>query len=463
MQNVGKDKLVKLGALTPHFGRTLMQTKLTLPVVLLSIVMACAFAMQWIREQNQVYSLTIATGGNKGEYYAFGQALAKVVAKHQPHIQIKVLETEGSLQNMEFLEKKKVQLAIVQGDTPVEPSVEAIASLFPEMFHLIAAANSDIQSIGDLKGKRVALMPKGSGSYALFWPLSKHYGLTATDFEPVVLPPEQAHAALRQGKVDALFRVISLGNAAVSQHLQTSQDRLVAIDQAAALQLSLPSLEATQIPKGTYNGAIPIPAKDLPAVAVRAVLVTHQDVDERLIYEITRILSEARNELVKLHPQAAMIRPLESSEQLGLRLHPGAKAYYNQDQPSFIVQYAEPIGLLLSVSILCVSSIWQLRLWLQGRQKNRADMYNLEILSLIDEIHVIEDLEQLAVVRRHLFEIFQKVVVDLDKDRISPESFQSFTFPWEVAVTTIRHRETILMNLLPKQETVKESPNKQQP
>jgi hypothetical protein len=176
-----------------------------------------------------------------------------------------------------------------------------------------------------------------------------------------------------------------------------------------------------------------------------------------------RILSEARNELVKLHPQAAMIRPLESSEQLGLRLHPGAKAYYNQDQPSFIVQYAEPIGLLLSVSILCVSSIWQLRLWLQGRQKNRADMYNLEILSLIDEIHVIEDLEQLAVVRRHLFEIFQKVVVDLDKDRISPESFQSFTFPWEVAVTTIRHRETILMNLLPKQETVKESPNKQQP
>ncbi len=52
MQNVGKDKLVKLGALTPHFGRTLMQTKLTLPVVLLSIVMACAFAMQYVQPGN---------------------------------------------------------------------------------------------------------------------------------------------------------------------------------------------------------------------------------------------------------------------------------------------------------------------------------------------------------------------------------------------------------------------------
>ncbi len=151
-----------------------MQTKLTLPVVLLSIVMAFAFAVQWVREQNRTYSLTIATAGKNGEYYAFGQALAKVVAKHQPDIQINVLETEGSLQNMELLAKRRVQLALVQGDTPTQPSVEAIASLFPEMFHLIAATKSNIQSVGDLQGKRVALMPEGSGSYALFWSLSQH-------------------------------------------------------------------------------------------------------------------------------------------------------------------------------------------------------------------------------------------------------------------------------------------------
>jgi len=112
--------------------------------------------------------------------------------------------------------------------------------------------------------------------------------------------------------------------------------------------------------------------------------------------------------------------------------------------------------------MLCISGIWQLRLWLQGRQKNRADMYNLEIVSLIEQVHTIKDLEQLAQIHRQLFEIFHKVVVDLDKDRISPESFQSFTFPWEVAVTTIRHREMILTNSLPKQEIDKESVDKKQ-
>lgn len=433
-----------------------MQTKLTIPVVLLSIVMALAFGAQWFREQNRVYSLTLATAGKDGADYAFGQALAKVVARHQPKIQIKVLETEGSLQNMKLLEGEQAQLALVQNDTPVEPSVQAIASLFPEMFHLIAAANSDIQNVSDLKGKRVALMPKGSGSYALFWHLSEHYSLTEQDFEPVILPSKQAHAALRRGEVDALFRVIALGSATVTQHLQTTQDRLIPIDQVAALQLSLPYLEATQIPKGTYNGAQPIPAADLPVVAVRAVLVTHRDVEQSVIHEITRILYEARTELVTQHPQAALIRLPESGRHLGMPLHPGAKAYYNQDRPSFIVQYAEAIGLLLSVSILGISSIWQLRLWLLMRQKNRADMYNLEILSLIDQVHITEDLEQLAAVRRHLFEIFHKVVVDLDEDRISPESFQSFTFPWEVAVTTIRHREMILMNLRTKDDLLKD-------
>ncbi len=408
--------------------------------------MAVVFAVQWVRDYKRFYSLTLATGEKNGEYYAFGQALAQVVARHYPQIQIEVLATEGSQENLELLEANKVQLAILQRDAPLTPSTKAISLLFPEIFHLIASQKSGIEKVSALKGKKIALMPQGSGSYALFWPLSQHYGLRETDFQTVNLPPEQAHAALLQGRVDALFRVIALGNPAVSKLLQNSQTQLVPIDQGAALQLFQPTLEASQIPKGTYNGAIPIPVEDLPVVAVRAMLVTNQDVDQGIIYGITRLLFEARNELIKENPQAAMIEQPDSLRSLGLSFHSGAEAYYNQDKPSFIVEYAEPMGLLLTISVLCVSGIWQLRMRLQGQQKNRADFYNLEILKLINQIQSLEDLEQLAAVRSQLFEIFEKVVVELDIDRISPESFQSFTFTWEVAMTTIRHQELLLSN-----------------
>jgi uncharacterized protein len=424
-----------------------LSSKSTLPIVILSVVAAIAFGTLWARDQNRITQLTIATGSEKGEYYAFAKALAEVVSRHHSRIQITVLPTEGSQQNMQFLEEKRVQLAIVQNDTPTQPPVRAVAYLFPEVFHLLVREDAGIQTIHQLQGKRVAIMPKGSGSYALFWALANHYGLTEAAFTPVTVPPEQAYEALRQGNIDALFRVIAVGNRATGELLQSSKSRLLPIDQIDSLRLSLPYLEAAQIPKGTYSGAIPIPPENVPVVGVRAVLVSHVDVDGEAIRAITQTLFEFRNELVSTYPRAATIRLPDSGENLGLPLHPGAKAFYEEDQPNFLVQYSEPIGLLLSVAVLCVSGFWQFHLWLSGRQKNRADMYNLEILDLIHQIQMVQDIEELEVMRHKLFEILRKVVVDLDVDRISPESFQSFTFPWEVAITTLRHREMILMNL----------------
>ncbi|MGK7895373.1 MAG: C4-dicarboxylate ABC transporter substrate-binding protein, partial [Xenococcus sp. (in: cyanobacteria)] len=120
---------------------------------------------------------------------------------------------------------------------------------------------------------------------------------------------------------------------------------------------------------------------------------------------------------------------------------------YEQDKPSFWEKYAEVMGLSLSVMMLLVSGMWHLKMRLQGKQKNHADMYNLEILKLIEQINSLEELEKLQELRQELFNIFTQVVIDLDKDLITPESFQSFTFTWEVALSSIRHQELLLNNI----------------
>lgn len=424
-----------------------MKPKYALSILGLSLVAAIALAVQLIRHQHQRHSLVIATGGQNGEYYAFAQALSSVVARRHPEIQIRVLETAGASENLELLETRRADLAIVQSDTPAKPSERAVAYLFPELFHLIARLDSGIKTVADLKGKRVALMPKGSGSYGLFWSLGQHYNLQPSDLKVLPLPPDQAYAALRAGQVDALFRVIALGNPATSKLLQDSRSQLIAIDQVGALRLSRPYLEGAIIPKGTYDGSLPLPAQDLPVVGVRAVLVANEAVNAEVIKEITQTLFDYRNEIVAQYPRAASIRLPEAGENLGLPMHPGARSYYSQDTPNFFVQYADAIALLLSIVVVCVSGLWQFRHWLAENQKNRADLYNLEILSLIDQIQAVESLEQLESARTQLFEIFRKVVVDLDTDQITPESFQSFTFTWEVGLDMLRHRETILINL----------------
>ncbi|MEO0805665.1 MAG: TAXI family TRAP transporter solute-binding subunit [Cyanobacteria bacterium J06643_4] len=398
----------------------------------------------WLRSRHQVHHITFATGSETGEYYAFGQAIAQVTQKHAPNIQIEVVASAGSSQNMDSVQTNEADFALVQSDTPVQSNVRAVTQLYPEMFHLIAREDANINTLRDLQGKQIALMPPGSGSYDLFWPLAEHYGLSAQDFDAQPMTAKAAHIALRAGEVEALFQIIGLGNSSVAELFQTEQLKLVEISQLGALQLSQPYLESTVIPQGSYDGSRPIPPKDLPVIAVSALLVANDSVDPDIVKTVTSMLYEHRNELIAITPRAASIQSPERSQNLGFPLHPGASAYYKQNTPSFFVKYAEAMGFLLSLSFLTVSSVWQFRQWLIGRQKNRADDYNLEILALIEQLEQAKTLPELQALRQQLFSILRQVVIDLDIDKISPESFQSFTFPWEVAMTTLHHQELVL-------------------
>ncbi|MGK7954635.1 MAG: TAXI family TRAP transporter solute-binding subunit [Crocosphaera sp.] len=412
-----------------------------------SIFLAIIFAILWFQDSKRIHALTLVTGEKEGQYYAFGQALSKVVNNHNKRIKIQVIQSNGSQENIELLQQKKAQLALVQSDTIVKNSTKAVAFLFPEVFHLMVRQDSEINKVSDLEGKRIALMPKGSGSYKMFWALQQHYQLDIDTIKTIPMPILEAHQALKNGEVDGLFRVVSLENSAVIELLKNPQIELIPIDQGAALKLELPAVEVMSIPKGSYHGASPIPPDDLPAVGVRAVLVTHKNINREVIFEMTRILYEARNEFVQEFIQASMIEPWDKTPHLGFTFHPGALDYYNKGNPSFLVEYAEAIGLCLSVSMLLLSGIWQLRSWLTGKQKNRADLYNLQLLKIIDRIQETEDLQQLNEMRSQLLEMLNDVIVDLDKDLISPESFQSFTFPWQVALSATYQRENFLIRL----------------
>lgn len=422
----------------------MFNNRVALIVLVLSVLGALGFGLKVAYERQRVYELVLASGSKTGEYYAFSKALEEVVEQNYPQIQIEVIDTEGSAQNMTLLRDNQAQLALVQSDTPVERPVRAIARLFPEMFHLLVRQDANIQTVADLRAKQIALMPQGSGSYALFWPLVDHYGLTAADFQSVPQAPESAYAALLSGEADALFRVMTLGNPSMREALKADGIELLAIDQVDALRLSLPFLEAQTIPKGTYDGGRPLPAADLAVVAVNALLVTRENLPDEVAYALTDTLFTYRNELVSRYPRAALIRLPDSGSDLGLPLHLGAQSFYDRNEPEFIVEYAEPIGLLISVSVLLASGLWQFRLWLKGRQKNRADFYNIELLDLIEQINQTADLEQIADLRRQLFTMLKEVVSDLDNDRISADSFESFTFPWEIAMNTLRHQEDLL-------------------
>lgn len=212
-------------------------------------------------------------------------------------------------------------------------------------------------------------MVKGSDSYSFFWFVSQHYGLKNTDFESTPCSWNEATKLFASGDVDGIFVMLPPGSYLVSNLLQKTQGKLVAIDRGAAMKIKLPYLEADLIPKVTYKAEPAVPDADLPSIGVQASLLVREDVDPVIVKELTRILFEHRRNLVASNSLATMIGQPGGSGGLALPRHEGAQAYYDREKPDFLATNSDPIGLSLSLITLLASWLWQLRSSFLQKQK----------------------------------------------------------------------------------------------
>lgn len=387
-------------------------------------------------------TLRISAGTDGGTYRAFADVIASTFrADDLPPIE--VLSSAGANQNARRVADGEADFGLVQSDTAVDPNVLVVARLFPEAFHLVAREGSGIRSVSDLKGKRVGLMPQGSGSNALFARLLSHYEVPFEDLEITYGTLNNQAEAIALGEIDAFFMVIALGNETIQKIIKTTPTQLVSIDQAEAIAMFDPALSASTVPVGTYSGDRPVPATPISVVTVESLMIARKGLPEAIVDAFTQSLFEQRQAMVRKLPQAAFISAPADEVRLSFGVHPGAEIYYSQDDPIFIVKYAEPLALGVTAFALLISGLWQARIWLAGARKNRADHYNLAIVDLLGRAETAKTPAEFSAIRRELFDIFEKVIVDLDNDRIEEKSLVSFSFAWQVAASTLNHRQLV--------------------
>ncbi|MDQ0317046.1 TAXI family TRAP transporter solute-binding subunit [Amorphus orientalis] len=416
---------------------------------LLIAAVVAAGGSYWLWSRDVISDLTLGTGTEGGTYSAFGRVVEEAFAGEDAGLSIVPVASAGARENAARVQAGEIDLGLIQSDTSGGNNVSLVARLFPEIFHLIVRDGSGIESVGDLEGRRVAVMPEGSGSNVLFADLLEHYLVAPDAVDQVPGSLLEGTERLADGDVDALFVVIALGNKTIEQLIRSSPVRLVGVDQAEALALFDPALRATVVPVGTYSGEGPVPAEAINVVAVDSLLVAGRSVPAETIETFTRTLFESRQEMVRSLDQVAFISPPTETDRLAFGVHPGAEAYYSKDDPLFVVEYAEPMAFALSFLALLLSLLWQARIWLANARKNRADHHNLEIAALVDRIEAATTSDELEELRRELFAIFQKVIVDLDTDRIEEKSLTSFSFAWQVASSTLNHRQLLLSDRRP--------------
>ena len=106
-------------------------------------------------------------------------------------------------------------------------------------------------------------------------------------------------------------------------------------------------------------------------------------------------------------------------------LQPGALKFYEKDKPSFIPAHADYPGLILTVLVMVSSWFWE-KAWLPRRQKNIADDYSNRVVAPITAARQASSPPGLEEIRDELLAILSAAVADLDSDKLSEESFESF-------------------------------------
>jgi hypothetical protein len=418
----------------------------------LSLVIVGGIAMVWFR-QSRSERLTLAAGSSSGESYILGKALKTVVEQHYPKIHIDLVETGGTVENLQMLEDGRAQLATAQSDILAGPKARAVAVLYDDAFQLMVPADSPVQSFNDLRGRRIALAQKG-GQFQSFLRVAEHFGLQPQDFIFVGASDENADEAFLTGRADAVFRVRAIGNPSIHKLVQSGKVRFVPIAHAAAMKIKYPAFAPAQIPEGAYWGSPPVPAQDLPTVAIHRSLLARDNADTGAIRAITEVLMERRQEMAEqIPPEMTEVRLLlvqvhrpESQAAFGPPPHAGAISFYDKDKPSFLLAHADYVGLILTVVLMAGSWIWELKRWMQRKQKDTADRYSNRAIALMNSVQQIDSTTSLDEVWTELLKLLTDAVHDLDNDKLSEESFQSFRAILQIAMDITKERRAVLMS-----------------
>jgi hypothetical protein len=153
--------------------------------------------------------------------------------------------------------------------------------------------------------------------------------------------------------------------------------------------------------------------------------------------EIPAGMSAVRLLLSQVH------RP-DARAELGPAVHPGAASFYDQDKPSFLLAHADYVGLMLSVILMAASWFGQLKGWVERQKKDNADEYSNRVMELLTAAQATDSLVTLDAIRSELLSVLTAAVRDLDADKLSEDTFQSFRAILQIALEVAKERRDVL-------------------
>jgi len=254
--------------------------KTFLPALILTVA-AFMLAYQFV-DPAPPNTVTLSAGSKEGAYYKHAESYRDYLK--QRGITVNILESAGSLENVERLSQGTADVAFVQSGiaSPENSKLASLGSLYYEPLWVFVRADVHINSLIELKGKSIAIGPEGSGTRVLSLQLLQENGVDENNASLLAAGGSKAADALLSGKVDAVFLVAAANADMVLQLNHNAKVKLLSFDRAEAYTRRISTLSALSLPQGSLDLGANSPAQNIKLLAATATLLVNENIHPAL-------------------------------------------------------------------------------------------------------------------------------------------------------------------------------------
>ena len=322
----------------PFWGRVLLLAGVC------GLVLGCCLLV-W-RYAERPTTLTLAVGSLDGEAGRTASIIASHFAGKKSSIRLNITRFDDVVGSGKAFAEGKADLAVIRADVGDLSAARSVAVLTKGVAMLLAPPESRISSVEGLRGRTVGVVG-GEVNHRLVQVLTKQYDLGRANvtFKDVAIG--DARRAIEAKEIGAVLVVVPLTEKYLTyvRGLFKGAPVLIPIDAAGAIADTDGAYESFDIPKGTLRGAPPVPNDDVTTLRVGYYLVANKKLHSGLVANLTAMVISARRDLVASQPQLSGVAAANTDPDAYIPVHPGAAAYYNGTEQSFMDKYGDDIYL----------------------------------------------------------------------------------------------------------------------
>ena len=414
-------------------------------------------------------TLRIAIPYGDGEDMRLVQALAQQFARDRASIRLRPVIAEGPAQSAAELDAGRAELAIVRADIGLPQEGQAVAVLRHNLVAIMvpapgsvatgpvapktrrgAAKVKPIAAIEDLAGKRIGVVGRGGFNAEVLGVILRQHEIAADKVTVLPLDPDNVAAALRKTQVDAIVAVGPLTSRFIADAIvaATNGDKrptFLPVPTSEAIAGRHPAYESTEIKEGAFGGAKSLPGDAVETIGFNHYIVARRGISDTKIAEFTRLLFSVRQSLAKDVPTVAQIEKPDTDKDAVVQAHPGAAAYLDDEQQTFLDRYSDVLywGLML-MSFVGSAAAW-LMSYAKADDRVRRMRVIEQLLAIVQAARTAKTLAEVERLRQEVDAILVRTLHQVERNDLEQSALMAFSLALDQAQLAVNDRHATLI------------------